>query len=106
MKTVLISFAALALAGTAANARPILVAAEPVPTAHVRFADLNLDSAEGRTALRQRIHGAAEDLCITGGDRALDVWLEGRRCYKTAVADGLRQMDRIVGQRSAGGSGL
>jgi UrcA family protein len=105
MKTALISIAALGLVSTAANGRPIVVTSQPSPTAHVSFADLNLDSQEGRAELEQRIRAASETLCIAGGDRTLTAALGGRSCYKAAVADGLRQMDKIVGQHVASGSG-
>src|SRR5690242_4433602 len=105
MKTILMSLGALALASTAANARPIVINTQAVPTARVSFADLNLGSAEGRAVLEHRIRATAEDLCVIEGDRALDSRLGGRACYKAAVADGLRQMDEVIGQRVAVGSG-
>jgi UrcA family protein len=102
MKTALISLAALALVSTAAHSTPIVVTSQPVPTAHVSFADLNLDSEQGRAALEQRVRAAAESLCNTDGDRTLDAILGGRSCYDAAVASGLRQVDKIVQQRVTG----
>jgi UrcA family protein len=107
MKTALIGFAALGLASTAATSNPILVTWQPVPTAHVSFADLNLGSPDGRAVFEQRIHAAADTLCFAdrNGDRTLEAALGGHDCYKAAVADGLRQMGTIVVQQTARASG-
>jgi len=107
MKSALISFVALGLVSTAANSSPIRVTWQPVPTAHVSFADLNLGSPDGRAAFEERIHAAADTLCFADrdGDRTLEAALGGHDCYKAAVADGLRQMNTIVGQQPARASG-
>ena len=99
MKTGLICAAVLALAGARANASPITVT--PGPEAHVSFADLDLNSREGRAVLERRIRSAAETLCTTVGDRTLDAALRRHACYKAAVTSGLDQMARIREQRLA-----
>lgn len=99
MKTGLMLFAALALVSVKANASPITLTSGM--TAHVGFADLDLNSREGRAALEQRIRSASEALCENEGDRTLSSALGSRACYKAAVANGLEQMAEITQQRLA-----
>lgn len=99
MKTGLMLFAALALVSVKANANPITLTSGP--TAHVSFADLDLNSREGRAALEQRIRSASETLCAVDGDRTLSSALGSHACYKAAVANGLQQMAEITQQRLA-----
>ena len=100
MKTILIGFAA-AFVASASSSAPIRVNAEVPPAAHVRFADLNLASADGRTHLEERIRAAAGVVCGNDGDRSLDAYLRSRSCYDSAVASGLRQMDEAVQQQAS-----
>lgn len=99
MKTGLMCLAALALVGARANASPITFTSGP--TVHVTFADLDLNSGEGRAVLEQRIRSASEALCANEGDRTLSSALGSHACYKAAVASGLQQMADITQQRLA-----
>jgi UrcA family protein len=101
MKTGLISIAAIAFAASAANAGPIVVSAASPPTAHVAYSDLDLASSAGKARLEGRIRAAAESLCVTRGDGSLEALLGGRSCYRSAVASGLQQMNKLVQQQAA-----
>jgi UrcA family protein len=101
MKTGLISMAAIAFAASAASANPIVVSAASPPTAHVAYSDLDLASSAGQARLEGRIRAAAESLCVTRGEEALEDLLADRSCYRAAVASGLQQMDRLVQQQAA-----
>ena len=68
----------------------------------VAFADLDLASAAGQTALQRRIQGAADRVCDVGGMMDVEQFLESTACYRTAYADGIRQMRQIVASRSSG----
>lgn len=99
MKTGMLFFAALALVGGKVNASPITVTSSSV--AHVSFADLDLNSREGRAVMERRIHSAAEALCSSEGDRTLNTALANHACFKAALADGLQQMDKLDQERIA-----
>jgi UrcA family protein len=101
MKTGLISMAAIAFAASAAHANPIVVSAASPPTAHIAYSDLDLASSAGQARLKGRIRAAAESLCVTRGEGALEDLLANRSCYRAAVASGLQQMNRVVRQQAA-----
>jgi UrcA family protein len=96
MKTVLIFACAIALGSTSAIA-------QDVPSARVRFADLDLGSGAGQAALYQRIQAAATHVCdVYSGTKGLENFTAGRACYKAAVADGMTQMNKLVAARDSG----
>lgn len=76
--------------------------AEPVPTARVSFADLNLDSAAGQERLARRIHGAAGHICTESGKMPLEQVSAQRSCFNAAVKDGFDQMQRVLAARKSG----
>jgi UrcA family protein len=64
--------------------------------AHVSYDGLNLQSQEGRDQLVGRIHIAAAALCNDSNIDPLNVRLKRMECYRTAVADGVSQMNQIA----------
>ena len=98
MKTALLTLAAAAVLTGPVQAQSILVVTEPVRSARVEVADLNLRSAAGRSALEGRIRAAANSVCEIDGDRSLETRLSVRYCYSAALAEGIRQADTLVAQ--------
>lgn len=97
--------AAAAFVGTSAAGQPVTVTkvADQLPTVLVSYADLNLGSPSGQDRLKRRISSAASQVCQFGyADMALDEFIVTQACYKSARADGLRQMDQVLAARSAG----
>jgi UrcA family protein len=95
MTRISIALAATMLA-TGASAHPSDVTVTGGAGVHVGYADLNLHSPTGRTQLVGRIHVAAASLCNDPNIDPLDVRLKRMECYRTALADGLSQMDEIA----------
>jgi len=96
MKTGLIGLCAASLLGGAAQAGPVVVVAEPVPTKAVSFADLNLASLRDQSILKNRIRTAAGVVCTIPGDYGLYTSTGVQNCYRGALNDGLRQMDALL----------
>ena len=102
MKTALIMLCAAAFLGGSANAEPVLVTTQVLPSERVSFADLNLGSAEGQKTLKLRIRGAAGRVCEASGRQDLEIYLVTRGCFMSAYRDGLEQMDSVIAGRAAG----
>jgi UrcA family protein len=102
MKTILIGLAAAAFLSGAANARSIVVTRDALPTARVSYADLDLANIAGRATLQGRIRSAADTVCEVAGDRSLKTQLAVISCTHVAIADGLRQADRIIERKLSG----
>ena len=66
---------------------------DPVIT-HVRYTDLNLSSEAGRSALKARIHNAAEFACPTMGNTLADKG-DAARCRSEMIKDGQMQAARL-----------
>lgn len=81
-----IACACLASSGMAQDRQPI--------TTHVRYADLNLSSAAGQSALKARIRGAAEIACPDMGDTLAEK-IDVARCRSEMVKDGQMQAARL-----------
>jgi UrcA family protein len=96
MKLNIIIAASVALT-SAANAAPTEIVVQKGPTARVSYSDLDVHSLAGRAALAGRIRFAAEGLCLETNVEALPVKIARSRCYRTAVADGMAQMNQIAG---------
>ena len=88
-------FAALVTSSSQARASSTTATLAPGTSITVRFADLNVDSADGAWILYSRIRGAAESVCGT----RMSVW-EGdrewawRACYRATVDDAVRRINR------------
>lgn len=85
----------LALACAAAPA----IAQDAQVSVHVQYADLDVQSAAGKTVLESRIRGAAERLCVENGVRDLQARLADRECFKSAMTSGLSQMNQQIAAR-------
>lgn len=72
------------------------------PRSHaVRYADLNLSSAEGRATFDRRVRNAARLVCATG-DAGLHSRTAERRCMREAVNNALPQIVAALDTRGAG----
>jgi UrcA family protein len=107
MKLMMIAAGAIALAGAASATAPTeIVVNGAVPTASVRYSDLNLQSDTGRAALSNRIKSAAGQICLDRNIEPVGPTLMRRDCYRAAVASGVGQMDQLLAAgaaRNAGG---
>jgi UrcA family protein len=103
MKT-FIAFAAV-LMSTSVIAQPVS-SDEPKPTEQVTYSDLNLATAAGQSALERRIRGAAGRVCDFGGTQELEAFSASYRCYRTALSDGLHQMNEVVVASKSSGNVL
>ena len=80
-----------------AHATPVDPAADR--TVRIATSDLNLASAEGASVLKRRIRGAAQALCLSPSVEPLEDAAVRKQCDRTAVADGVRQVDGLVAMR-------
>lgn len=102
-KTVTHAFAALGLAGAAIS--PAFAGEAEKMTINVKTSDLNLASAEGQSALDQRIARAARTVCrVTDqqtGTRLMNQ--EARACLAKARSDARQQVAALIQDRQRGG---
>jgi UrcA family protein len=61
----------------------------------VSYADLHLDSARDRERLEWRVHAVAERLCMDDNGAAPVAYVNSG-CYRAAMADAHRQMERAI----------
>jgi UrcA family protein len=78
------ALAALVVAGTFVV--PTVSSAAETTTARVSFADLNLSTNTGKSALVHRVSNAADRLCGVGKWKALGLTAEAAACSNDAVA--------------------
>ena len=78
------ALAALAVAG--ALVVPTAGSAAEITTARVSYADLNLATDKGKSALSHRVSYAADQLCGVGKWKALGLTAEASACSDDAVA--------------------
>jgi UrcA family protein len=90
---------------SAAKADPVIVTASAAPIAIASAAGLNLNSPVGLATLKTRVKAAAAELCLANGVEPLDTRLARARCYRSAVADGYRQLDRMTAPKTAASMG-
>ncbi|MCZ4340258.1 UrcA family protein [Sphingomonadaceae bacterium G21617-S1] len=62
-------------------------------SAEVRYADLNLGSADGATALKARVTRAANHVCGVTSELSLRAAASAKSCSKTAVAKAMPQVE-------------
>jgi UrcA family protein len=86
-----IAAAALLFAVLAAGAQ-----AADVPQVHVKYADLNLNTAAGATVLYRRIRGAADQVCGVSSDRDLARVTQAKACAAHAVADAVAAVNAPI----------
>jgi UrcA family protein len=69
--------------------------ADEVPQVHVKYADLNLGTITGATALYQRIRRAANEVCPATDDRELAAKAPAKACADQAVARAVATVDNV-----------
>ena len=109
LRTIIASGAAIVASSvlimSTAKADPVIVTASPAPIAIVSSAGLDLNSPVGLARLRTRVKAAAAELCLANDVEPLDTRLARTKCYRTAVADGYRQLDDLTADKSAASMG-
>jgi UrcA family protein len=76
-------------AGTASATTP----AADVPSATVRFGDLNLATEQGARTLYRRIAMVAKQVCPDGGSRDLSRLAHAQACQKQAIERAVREVN-------------
>lgn len=102
METIKIVMRAAGGLALAIGATPAAAQSDWPRTERVGFADLDLSQPAGKTSLGQRIDAAARRVCFAEGDISLSSIIAAHDCYRTALADGLRQMNEIIAARASG----
>lgn len=92
--------------GVAGAQPPVTVYGTSAPTARVSYDDINLASPRGVKKLQSRVRSTASDLCLEPVKEDLKTSAARNICYRTAAADGLAQVDRLVSDRLAGKASL
>lgn len=85
---------ALAVSGCVAAAPQESTYSSDVPTRTVRYAELNLNTAEGARVLFRRIKFAATEVCEPLDGRALAQHVIWQKCYERALADAVSQVNQ------------
>lgn len=95
---------ALALALSAALTLPVVpahadriegVTVSSAPTIRVSYAELDINKPRGLEVLYSRIQRAAKTVCdVSGAPQELARGRHAKACYKTAVDDAVRQINR------------
>lgn len=88
---------ALALSGCVASAPQDSAYSPDVPTITVRYAELNLNTADGARVLFRRIKFAAAEVCEPLDGRSLARHAVWQKCYERALADAVRQVNQPRG---------
>ena len=98
-----IAFAAAALAacwgGAAAAAQPgqeTVVTGEPLPTAIVRYGDLDLARGSGVAALHARVRRAAGEVCPVSASQVVGWRMVGAACRRDAIAGAQDQIAAAI----------
>lgn len=78
-----------------------LVVTGTPPTARVGFADLNLRSEAGVAALKQRVHAAADRLCLSIGVEPLQTRMQTLTCRDGAIASAAPQVRQAIARAAA-----
>lgn len=82
-----------ALAATAATVSFPAFAQDAVPSTQVHYSDLNLTSASGAKALRERVARAARRVCASDGEKSLSGATQSRHCADMALARAMPQVE-------------
>ena len=85
---------ALALSGCVAGAPQKSADSPDVPTKTVRYAELNLNTADGARALFRRIKYAAADVCGSFDGLSLAQKAIWQKCYERALVDAVSQVNQ------------
>lgn len=93
-------------AGVASAQPPVTVYGSTAPSARVSYADIDLASAHGIATLKNRVRGAASDICLEPVREDLAMSTARTMCYRTAINDGFSQIDQLVADKLAGKASL
>lgn len=93
-------------ASSQAAAETVTLTSTAGPSLTISTADLNLDSPQGIAGLEHRIRSAAANLCQTNAVEPVNIRMARAKCYRTAISDGYRQLDRMTAANSAASMGL
>jgi UrcA family protein len=95
MNTMLLALAAFVnLTAAAADA-------QTVPTTTVSYADLDLHTGAGMKTLHVRLRNAGRSVCTAGQDGTLATRVASQKCFKTAMADAMKQLPDFAVQEVA-----
>lgn len=104
IRTTLFAACAVLIAPAALAGSPVTVERPSVQTETVYFADLNLASDRGVSAVKNRIRAAAQRVCniqpIAVDELAGQ--LRGKACLTGALRDSHRQLDELLDARAGG----
>ena len=103
MNKIVIAATAIALATPAMAGEPVtVVGTSDVPQARIVYGDLNLSNDSGLKTLKQRVRGAAKDMCLVHYQATLSERAARQKCYSTARADGYAQAEALHEQSAQG----
>jgi len=94
IKTIIYCLLALASSGCVAGVPQESAYSSDVPTKLVRYADLNLNTADGARVLFRRIKSAAAEVCEPLDGRSLARHAIWQKCYERALADAVSQVNQ------------
>ena len=97
MKTMIIAAAAGVLMSTAASGNAPSVYVDSSSKAHIRYADLDLESQAGRDTFANRVRLAARMLCTVDSD-PLTFGATRTDCVRSLIASGESAMNVIAGR--------
>ncbi len=86
-------FAAVALSASALSSIAAPAFAADLPTVEVRYADLDLKSADGAKSLQARVQRAAARVCGVQGVVDLRTRVDANKCATIAVAKAMPQVE-------------
>jgi UrcA family protein len=78
---------------------PAQAATGPTPTAAVGIADIDLASAVGRKILNSRVRMTSSRICLSTNVEPVKVKAARAKCFRAAVADGVRSASDTVVMR-------
>jgi UrcA family protein len=82
--------------------QPVVVTGDTAPFQVVSYTDLNISSKAGQDRLVNRIRAAAEDICLVNNKEQLKFEAARHKCYSTALANGMSQMNSAIAARENG----
>jgi UrcA family protein len=98
LETAMNLFTTIVLTSALAAGAQIAHAADPsddsVRHVDVHFADLNLNSIEGATALYRRLQSAAESVCTEGNPKDLEIAARAKTCVSAAISAAVTQVNQ------------
>ncbi|MBV7265303.1 UrcA family protein [Erythrobacter ani] len=96
----------LPLLALAAVAAPLSAqTGEQIVDVRIAIADINLNTAEGRAALEQRIDAQLEKACTVASNSRYDYGRDviDEKCFSDARADALAKVERVAANQARAG---